>query len=202
MSCFTVPLYVGSLRVTIGTVETEAKIKIKNDYEVRAEFKFMGITYVFVIKKWCKTQEQVKNASSTFNKFALLLMEKFSECSDMFGSIQESENGFQLQYTPAEIINIIKYGTNDVFVCAEQIILNYRRSLLDYCIYHREIGKCDTYESYIHLVACHCLVHCNFHAPDVKFDIVEFASSKREYNHDAFSKYIDTKENEEVASDL
>jgi hypothetical protein len=102
-----------------------------------------------MIKKWSKTQEQVKNASTNFNKFALLLMENFSECSNMFGSIQENENSFQLHHTQAEILNIIKYGTCDVFVYAEQIILNYRRSFLKYCIYHHEMIGTETEMSYL-----------------------------------------------------
>jgi hypothetical protein len=49
MSCCKVPLYVGLLTATIGAVETEIKVKIKNDYEVRAEFKSMGSTYVLYL---------------------------------------------------------------------------------------------------------------------------------------------------------
>ena len=62
----------------------------------------------------------------------------------------------------------------DVFLCAEDIIITHKRSLLDYCIFHRERGICNTYEEYIHLVACQCFVHSNFIAPGVTYIPVEF----------------------------
>jgi hypothetical protein len=66
----------------------------------------------------------------------------------------------------------------DVFVCAEQIISStYKRSLLDYCIYFRELSKDSTYEDYIHLVA---LVHSNYLTPGVKYEAVEFVEVERE----------------------
>jgi hypothetical protein len=89
----------------------------------------------------------------------------------------------------------VKYATRDVFICAEQIIFRHRRSLLDYCVYHRERGDLSKYEGYIHLVACHCLVHSNFLAPTVQFEMVEFAEEERKYSHSLLTSINSSKAN-------
>ncbi|PNH03859.1 hypothetical protein TSOC_010042 [Tetrabaena socialis] len=84
-------------------------------------------------------------------------------------------------YFAEQVLNILKYAVVEVFRCAEEIICQNRRSVVDYAIMHREQGKQSTYEEYIHLVACHCLVHSNFHAPNVVFPPVDFCTVEQDY---------------------
>ena len=136
------------------------------------------------MKKWAKTQEGTKNPKTSFNKFAQLMVERYGDTSDRFGSIvieevaeeEKTISQQKLVYSDENIINLLSYATVEVFICAEQIIQSHRRSLLDYCIFHRELALCETYEHYIHLIACHCLVHSNYLAPGTKYPPVEFYS--------------------------
>jgi hypothetical protein len=142
------------------------------------------------MKKWAKTKEGTKNPSSSFHKFAYLLLDRYAETLDKFGQLTVSNQGFELSVTEENITNILLYAALEVFVCAEQIINSHKRSLLDYCIYHRELDICDTYEHYIHLVACHCLVHCNYLAPGIKYQPVEFYSVNQDYNNSLFEAIV------------
>ena len=182
-------LFTGYFTTTISATPTRVDIKIYMNYEVHAVFKCMGETYTFKLMKWMKTKEGTTNATSTFNKFAQLMIERYGDASDMFGKNEQQGNdgiSMKLVITNEQINNILKYATIEVFQCAEEIIQTYKRSLLDYCIYHREHPQFDTYEKYIHLMACHCLVHSNFFAPGISFNPVAFCSAERTYNHAMF----------------
>ena len=69
---------------------------------------------------------------------------------------------------------MLKYATVEVFNYIEEITCVHRKSLLDYAIYHKKLDKHSTYEEYIHLAACHCIIHSNFHTPDTHFENVDF----------------------------
>jgi hypothetical protein len=53
---------------------------------------------------------------------------------------------------------------------------------MDYAVFHSERNRHSTYEEYIHLMACHCLVDSKFHAPSVVFQLVDFCTEEQEYN--------------------
>ena len=183
---FPAVLFCGWFTAPIMGHKTRVDIKIINTYKVRATFSCQGITYEFNMHKWAKTREAVQNAFSSFNKFANLLEERVGQRSEFgsstFETLPEGGEKSIVERSQEQITNILKYGTVDVFICAEQIIQAHRRSVLDYAIYHREVGKHSTYEEYIHLMACHCLVHSNFHAPSVVFKVVDFCAEEQDYN--------------------
>jgi hypothetical protein len=169
-------MFTGSFSTVIAGVDTSVKFFISNNYEVRAEFTSYGVLYIFNIKKWMKT----------FDKFAQLVLERFWPESDKFGSISVTQlpNGatkHSFITTEEQRLNILKYATRDVFICIEQIISCQYRSLHDYCVYHQKRENLCTYEGYIHFIACYCLIHSNFLAPTVHFDLVEFAEEERQY---------------------
>ncbi|GLC50420.1 hypothetical protein PLESTB_000377500 [Pleodorina starrii] len=127
-------------------------------------------------------------------------MAKFSSRSDFGTTTVEIEDGEEVTTTrrsQEQVLNIIKYATMEVFVCVEQIIRKYRRSVLEYAMYHRERGKHDTYEQYIHLVACHCLTHANFLAPSVDYPLVDFYDDEQPFRLDAFTGIVEEREEEE-----
>lgn len=182
----------GSFDTNISSVPTKVSFKIYNSYKIQATFNSHGENYTFKMERWIKTKEETKDSKSSFDKFYNLLFSQFGDISDQFGSIEKSEiDGVekitQIR-TEENIKNVLVYAMVDVFICAEQIILDYKRSLLDYCIYFRELSKDSTYEDYIHLVACHCLVHSNYLAPGVKYQAVEFVQVVRDYDHGNFKK--------------
>lgn len=114
------------------------------------------------------------------------MLDTFHEDTTLFGKTTRTDNdGISYMYGPDEVVSMLKYAMVDVFRCAEQIISNYGRSTLDYAIYHRERTQAlDTYQSYIHLVACHCFVLSNFLGPAAEFPLVEFAKVEPPYRGD------------------
>lgn len=186
---------------------TKVDFKIRDNYEVTATFLHHDTTYNFPMKKWAKTRDTVVNAASSFNRFADLVLARFGDCSDfgtrMVEQLSEKEVKFSTVRSDQQTINILKYATMDVFTCAEQIITKHRRSVLDYAIHHRELNQQATYQEYIHLVACHCLVHSNFHAPNVVYAPVDFCTEEEDYKPDRLLR-IKSKdaENEDEGEDV
>ncbi|PNH06379.1 hypothetical protein TSOC_007257 [Tetrabaena socialis] len=163
---------------------TKVNFKIRNNYEVSARFNSQGTEYDFNMKHWKRTGE----VEVDFNYFAGLLTGKFPSgaLETEFGAttVVTSPEGVQtitITRSAEQALNILKYAVVEVFRCAEEIICQNRRSVVDYAIMHREQGKQSTYEEYIHLVACHCLVHSNFHAPNVVFPPVDFCTVEQDY---------------------
>jgi hypothetical protein len=189
-------LFKGWFYTTVMSHKTRVDFKIRNNYEVSATFSSQGTTYEFNMRKWSKTREGVANAASSFNFFAQLLCSRFGNHTEFVTTKTEELPDGQVQtttiYHPEQII---KYAVRDVFICAEEIIKQHRRSVLDYAIFHRELGRQSTYEEYIHLVACHCLVHSNFHAPSVNFPQVDFCNVEQDYNAALLADIQSSKEN-------
>jgi hypothetical protein len=172
-------LFEGSFNAPIMGHTTLITFEIESNYEVRARFCNRGTPYEFYIKRWSKT--------GSFKQFAILFNERFGDRIDEFGSVTVEtlpDGGVKTTelHTPQQIINMLKYATVNVFECAEQIIAQKRRCILDYATAHRELGKQTTYEEYIHLVACHCIVRANFHVPGIQFPMVDFCDDVQRFN--------------------
>ena len=143
-----------------------------------------------------------ENATSSFDKFAQLFLERYGSTSDNFGDSKvtvcpDGKRQVSFSYTSQQIVNMLSYATVELFECAEQIIRHHRRSLLDYCIYFREKKReASTYEQYLHLMACDCLVHSNYFAPGISYSAVEFVVEEREYAQARFKKVKPDQEDE------
>jgi hypothetical protein len=180
-------LFEGSFYTRIMGHKTKVDFKIKNNYEVKSSFSSQGTLYEFNMKRWAKAGSDVAKALSPFNHFALLFDERFGGRNDEFGCVtvdihpDGTEETVMLR-SPRQITNMLKYATVNVFECAEQIMMQNRRCILDYAIVNLERGKQTTYEEYIHLVACHCLVHCLVHCPNVTFPLVDFCDDEQQFN--------------------
>ena len=179
-------LFEGSFYTHVMGHKTKVDFKIKNNYEVKSSFSSQGTLYEFNMKRWAKTGSDVAKALSSFNHFAFLFDQRFGGHNE-FGSVtvESQPDGTEktvILRTREQITNMLKYATVNVFECADQIMLQNRRCILDYAIFHRERGKQTTYEEYIHLVACHCIVHSNFHAPNITFPLVDFCGDEQQYN--------------------
>ena len=65
----------------------------------------------------------------------------------------------------------------DIMRHLDQIFTAHKRSVLDYAVWYREKKHkdADTYAHFIQLVTCHCIVHADFLAPGITYDVVPFA---------------------------
>mmetsp|Transcript_1855 Transcript_1855/g.4913 ORF Transcript_1855/g.4913 Transcript_1855/m.4913 type:complete len:210 (-) Transcript_1855:91-720(-) len=179
-------LYRGTFHTNVMGHRTKVYFRIRDNYEVKASFSCQGSKYEFVMKKWSETSADVTRAVSTFNQFALLVDQRFGEQA-AFGTLrtetlQDGSISQSVQRNREQIINILKYATVSVFICTEEILGQHHRCVLDYAIFHRERGKQATFEEYIHLVACHCLVYSNFHAPNMTYPLVDYCSDEQQFD--------------------
>jgi len=120
-------------------------------------------------------------------------MDRFGDTHDYFGSRTTSKGNYETTTTERhsleQDLSLIKYAMIDVFTCAENIIREYKRSIIDYCVYHRENdGNINTYERYIHIVACHCLIDANFLSPSYIYPAVSFVNVECEFEQSYFRK--------------
>lgn len=75
-----------------------------------------------------------------------------------------------------QLENIILKATQDVFSHIDKLLETQQRMILDYCVWYREkySNATDSYEQYIQLVACHCVVHSEFLAGNMPWVVVPF----------------------------
>lgn len=144
--------------------KTKVDFKIHDNYEVIASFSSFGTNYTFKLNKWAKS-------SGNFAYFTGLVRDRFP--SQLGNSTTEQQ-----------IINIFKYACAQVFTCVEEIVTKHYRYILDYVAAHIQLDKQSTYEEYIHLMACKCIMYTNFHAPAMPFSLVDFCAKKQDYNPD------------------
>jgi hypothetical protein len=121
----------GSFDTNISSVPTKVDFKIYNDYKIKATFNSHGENYTFKMERWIKTKEVTKDPKSSFDKFYNLLFSQYGGISDRFGSIEKSvTDGVEkttMIKTEENIKNVLLYAMVDVFICAEQIIVTYKR---------------------------------------------------------------------------
>ena len=90
--------------------------------------------------------------------------------------------------TEENIRNLLIYSLGDIFTCINQIISSHPGNVADYCKYFLNIDDDTTYEKYIHLVACYCLLHSDFIVPGSKYEPVDFIESEQNYDDTFLSK--------------
>ncbi len=180
----------GTFTVKWADVDTLVTYKIYNNYEVHANFTAHARSYTFKMLTWKKTKEGTKDPYRSFNRFAQFALDAFADCTSAFGECTSENNGGAPVYKwgPSEIIALLKYSAREVFICADMIACEHQRSVLDYAIYHRDYSEYRApidYAQYIHLVACHSLVHGNYLGPAVHPSVVEYAINEPSYRGDS-----------------
>ena len=184
----------GTFTVKWLDVDTPVSYKIYNTYETHATFTAHAREYTFKMLKWKKTDSKTKDAVLSFNKFAQFALEAFAEDTTVFGTYSIGENEVPAyNWGPTEIVTLLKYSMREVFKCANQIAQAYQSSVLEYAIYHREYSSYKApanYAQYIHLVACHALVHANYLGPLVEPQVVNYADAVPAFRGDKSIKSI------------
>jgi hypothetical protein len=173
----------GTFSTLIATVNSQVKYEIHDNYEIKATFRSpRSIAYKFIMNKWVENNH-------AFNTFARLILNTFSEETTSFGSITRTNDSISYNYGQNEIVNMLKYSMLQVFICTEEIIIMHQRTLLDYAMYHRDrFGYPNTYEEYIHLVACQCLVDSSYFVPGIDFPVVEYVDTEQRYREDLLTR--------------
>ena len=150
----------------MGT-SVNVSLTIRNTYDATMEFTLFGVAYTFAVTRWSR-----KGLAS----FLLLFFAYNSREAAEFGSCTVDDNGFPtFNMTTAHKVNAVIQGAKDVMACVDDIATRHQRSVLDYAVWYREKHACwDTYEKYITMLACNCIVHAYFLAPGVTWELVTF----------------------------
>jgi hypothetical protein len=152
----------------VGSLTVHATIRVENSYKTTIDFSVRERTYTFVVTRW---------QGSGFSKFFQLFHEHEPRDAAMYGGITLYEDMPALKPGTGveQKTNAVVKAAHDVLACLNKILLTHGRGVLDYAVWYREKhGRYDTYSAYITTVTCHCIVHTDFLAPAVRWDLVEF----------------------------
>jgi hypothetical protein len=178
------PLFTGSFYTPVGGRATRVNLVILADYCAKASFESQGRAYEFRVDLWAKGRK------GKFDSFVNLVRFQFPETND-FQTVTVEGDVTTITRTRQQTVDMIKYAVAEVFACADEIITT-QRGLLDYAARHRELGKCSTYEEFIHLAACRCLVDANFRTLDASLHgPVEFCDEGRAYRPGILKTFVE-----------
>ncbi len=154
--------------VAIGEQSVNLSISIEHTYRTTIDFSVHNRTYTFVVSKW---------QGNGFSRFFSLFHQHVPRDAEMFGETKQDAEGL-VSYVSVNLhqkLNAVIQAAKDIIGCLNAILRVHGRGILDYAVWYRETRAYDdTYSRYITKVACHCIVHGNFLAPSVKWDVVEF----------------------------
>jgi hypothetical protein len=157
--------YEGDVDVTMSGTSVVAHIVINQAYAATIDFVFFGKPYHFTVTKWSS------RGLATF----IRLFHATARDPAVYGVADYDEFGGLVDSGPtgAQKLAAVVQGCRDVLDCVSRILTTHGRGVLDYCVWYRETHKEeDMYPSFIAKIASHNIVHANFLAPAVHWDVV------------------------------
>ena len=152
--------------VTLAGAPCGVDINIQRSYAATIEFIYCGKPYTFNATKW---------RSSGMSRFiSLFYAPVLARDATVFGTATfDAEGQIISQPSQAQKFEAIAQACVDVLATLDLILVKYGRSVLDYAVWFRETRPSEaTYREYIAVIACHSIVHSNFLAPGVTWDVV------------------------------
>ncbi|PNH01102.1 hypothetical protein TSOC_013029 [Tetrabaena socialis] len=133
----------------------DVKLTIWDTYMASFDFNMMLTPYTFVIKKW---------SGNGFAKFGTLFYPHDSADGTVCFSMDTTQK-----------LDMVEQGVRDIIACINKICNHYQSSVVDYAIWYRKMHpKVDTYEQYITREACCALVHVDYIAPHISWEVVQW----------------------------
>lgn len=131
-----------------------------------ATFTYMHRPYEFEMTKWSGTGQA---------SFLLRINEYYSNhptAPQSFGTV--AADGTPTVDHNQRIAAAVR-AAEDVFLTLNLILDVHGREILDYAVWYRERHpEVDTYAKLITLVTCHCIIHSDFLAGTVAYELVQF----------------------------
>jgi hypothetical protein len=157
-----------SFNAVVMGLTVKIELEIRSTYEACINFSLHGMPYTFTITRWSRRG---------FAKFATIFFNYKQRDPARFGHFSEDADGtVNFSMTTDQKLNVIEEGIRDIISCINMIGVKYQRSILDYAVWYREkYPNDDTYESFITLYACHCIVHSDFMAPNITWEVIQFS---------------------------
>jgi hypothetical protein len=174
----------GTLTVLLGGNNIIVDYAVFQNNAAEAHFNYLGSDYSFSLTRW-----KQKAFSQFRSKFHAVYddHDKFgSSCVDTdTGDVISSDN------TSEQNKQVVVKSIEDIFLYLDTLLHQHPRSILDYAVWYREkhCDKLDTYEKYIQLVTCHSIVHSDFLAGNIRWDIIKFEPKiEKKKNQDLWHK--------------
>lgn len=162
-------LHEEELNVFLSSTWVPVTLKVYATYVCIMDFSLYGQPYTFTIDKW---------RSKSLRKFLEMFHDYTSRDPVLFGGIHtDSEGNSSINMDVQQKVNAAMQGCKDVMGCLDKIAKHYQRSVLDYAVWYREQRPRrddEGYSQFITLLTCHLIVHTDFLAPHVQWDLVEF----------------------------
>ena len=160
----------GTFQATLGGVPLNVQYSIDGKKKCTTTFSYLGKLITFKLTKWSF------NGWFTFVK---MFYDSHTTQQDIsaFGSYTlDPTNGLPIFNTsPQQINDIIIESSKDVFKFVDILLQQHQKQILDYCVWYRDRNSNPaSYEEYIQLVSCHCVVRSEFLAGNVQWNIVPF----------------------------
>ena len=165
----------GTMSVILGGVNLSVDYKIFHNNAAEAHFNYLGSDYNFSITRW--KQKAFSLFRSKFHEIYTDTVKYGSSVVDYdTGDVISSENNSR------QNTEIVIRSIQDIFIYLDTILQQQPRSILDYAVWYREkhSDKLDTYEKYIQLVTCHCIVHSDFLAGNIRWETIQFKPEKHD----------------------
>lgn len=154
------------VNVNLSGTDVVAHVAIDRTYAATIDFLFYGKPYHFSVTKWSR---------GAFATFIKLFHQAAARDPALYGTAIYDEFGDLVAPGPngAQKLAAIVQGCKDVLECVGRILAAHGRGVLDYCVWYRENHREeDTYAKYIAKIASHNVVHANFLAPAIVWDVV------------------------------
>lgn len=149
---------------------TSFSCTVHEDFRASICFSFFGKPYSFSCTRWKGTVAQTK--------FLTLFFDGYSRAPEMFGRmiIPVEEGGIAtFDMNEDQRVAAVVQACKDVIFTLDLILSSYECSVLDYaCWYREKHPETDTYSQLITLVCCHCIVHSDFLAPNISYELVVY----------------------------
>jgi hypothetical protein len=127
------------------------------------DFECIGSSHRLVIEDWMEQR---------FSTFLQMFFKDKRRDPAMYGMV---ENDAVIDLTYENKVNAIIQACKDIMTCLEQICQKYWVNLLSYSSWYLRTGKqYDSYSSYITFVTVHAIVHSDFLAANIQWELVEF----------------------------
>jgi hypothetical protein len=157
-----------TINVTLFGLTTSAQIEIEDTWRSNIDFNCLSQSYSFSITSW---------SGRGLANFITLFHSSIARDPVQFGTLTIDTNGnTMVQMTRTQKVKMMTQACRDVMACLDLIGKRYARCILDYAVWYRERHQeRSTYSQYITLVCAHCIVHADFLAPNVAWDLVTFS---------------------------
>lgn len=157
---------IGTYSTTMGGTNVNINYKINGNKECITTFCYLGKLFEFKMSRWSK---------QGWTPFVTKFHEKHND-SSIYGSSSMDDDGTpSISVTPEQLVNIIVKSSQDVFKYVDMLLNEHQKHILDYSVWYREkYPNPTTYEEYIQLVGCHCIVHSQFLSGRVVWNVIPF----------------------------